>query len=460
MLLAIILLPTLIAMAMLNSTTASRVLVKVYVPCLIFIPVHMQASVGGYHLTDTALVLLLLCGVGLVRWHHTLKFTFVDACILLFAFSAFYADAHQRALNIATYALCQNLAVCAFPYFVGRTLIEQTGSRKEFVKTLVFCLALVGIFSLYEYRMETNIFNVLESKLTGAPPAWGLQTRWGFGRIAGPYGGSIIAAMMFSTGLLLQLWLTGTKSWEGSKALRFFRTSRRAKAVTLGVALGLFLTQSRGPWIGCAFGLVVASIGFAKDRKRAATVTISALLVALLATSIFLKSYAFDQAYTHGAGGDQDQQNAAYRADLIPTYTPLIIQGGIWGWGTPTVISHGQAGWLADLTSIDNEYILIAMAQGYFGLGLFVLILVASIWRAARFCASFRERQDIMLAYCLLGALLTLAFTVSTVALMDPMLQLAFLLFGWTQSLRPSGEEQEALAPVATGPFEFQRVFA
>jgi hypothetical protein len=458
MLLAVLLIPALIAMAMLNSMSAPRVLLRVYVPCLIYIPVHLTSVVGGYRLTDTAPLIMLLCGVGLVRWYQSLKFTFVDACILLFAFSAFYADAHQRGLNIAFYALCDNLAACTFPYFVGRTLIEQTGSRRELAKSLVFCLAILGVFSLYEYRMEANVFNVLEAKISGGTPSWGLATRWGFARIAGPYGSSITAAMIFSTGLLLQLWLAGTRSWEGSKALRFFRTSRRAKAITLGVLLGLFLTQSRGPWIGCAFGLAVASIGFAKNRKRAATFTLAGLLIALVATGIFLKSYAFDHKYE--AGGDQNQQNATYRAELIPTYMPLIAKGGIWGWGTPTVVFGRQAGWVAGLTSIDNEYIRIAMAQGYAGAVLFVLILVASIWRAARFCATFRERQDIMFAYCMLGALLALAFTLTTVALLDPMMQLAFLLFGWTQSLRPTGNQQKVLAPVATAPYSFKRVFA
>jgi len=460
MLLAVILLPALIAMAMLNSMSASRVLVRVYIPCLMFIPVYLTSKLGGFRLNDTVLVVTLLCGIGLFHWHHTLRFNFVDVCVLLFAFSAFYADAHQqRGLNIALYALCGNLAACTFPYFVGRTLIEQTGSRTAFVKTMVLCLAIVAVVSLYEYRMQINIFSRLAATLQGGPEAWNLQTRWGFARIRGPYSGPINASMIFSTGLLLQLWLAGTKSWDRSRALSFFRISHRAKAMTLVVCLGLFLTQSRGPWIGCAFGLAIASIGFAKNRRRAATIAITGFLIAILATGIFLKSYAFGTAYTHGGGGDQDQQNAAYRADLLPIYMPLIAKGGIWGWGTPTVVFYGQTGWVADLTSIDNEYIFVAMGRGYFGVTLFILILLGSIWRAARFCTLLRNRQDIMFAYCLLGTLVALAFTIATVALLDPMSQLAFLLFGWTQSLRPTGNQHEELASVVT-PFEFKRVFA
>jgi hypothetical protein len=59
-----------------------------------------------------------------------------------------------------------------------------------------------------------------------------------------------------------------------------------------------------------------------------------------------------------------------------------------------------------------------------------------------------------------LGAVLSIAFTLTTVALIDPVTQIAFLICGWTQSLRPTGNQQEALAPVAAGPFAFKRVFA
>lgn len=460
MVLAVLLIPALVAMAMLNSMPAHRVLVKLLAPCLMLIPLYMTAKVGGFHLDALTLVFILLCAVGVVRWRHTLKFTFVDGLILLYAFSAFYADARQRELNVAIYALGQNLNACALPYLLGRILIEQTGSRKEFAKSLALCLAFVGVVSLYEYRMEFNPFDQMVGRIIGGPTGMDLQLRWGRARIAGPFTGAIQAGMVFSIGLLLQLWLTGTKSWEDSKALRFFRADRRAKAVTAGVALGLFLTQSRGPWLGCAFGLIVASTGFARNRKRAATFAVAGLVIALVVAGIALKKYAFDQAYTYGAGGDQDQQNAAYRADMIPIYLPLIAQGGLWGWGTPTVVFRGEVGYVAGLTSIDNEYLRVGMAQGYFGAAVFVLILIASIYRAARFWVTFRNRHDIMFASCVLGALLAVSFSAATVALMAPVSQLAFLLIGWTQSLRPTDSQEAALAPAAQGPFAFKRVFA
>jgi len=206
--------------------------------------------------------------------------------------------------------------------------------------------------------------------------------------------------------------------------------------------------------------LIVASIGFAKNRKRAAIVALTGLLVAITITSVVLDKYTSEQQYTYGAGGDQDQQNAAYRRNLIQTYLPLIVKGGLWGWGTPQVYWQGRLGYTRNQQSIDNEYIYVAMAQGYFGVTVFVLLLIASMWRAARFCTSFRNRQDIMFAYCVLGILLSLAFSLTTVSLGEPVMQIAFMLFGWIQSLRPTANQQEALEPIATAPFAFRRVFA
>lgn len=460
MVFAVILLPALIAMAMLNSAPAEKVAARVYLPCLFLVPIYITKGLGGFLISDTTLTLFLLAGVGILRWHSSIRFTFLDLCVCLFAFSAFYADAHVHALNVAFYSFLQNVASCFLPYWVARTLIEQTGSRKEFAKSLVFCLAIVGFLSLYEYKMERNLFDEMVGKITGQDSAWGRQTRWGFARIAGPYGHAITAGMMFSTGVLLQLWLFGTKSWDSSKALRYFRTSRRGKVITWAVCLGLFMTQSRGPWIGFSFGLIIASIGFAKDRRRAATFAIIGLIVAVSVTSVVLSKYTSEHAYT-GSGDDLDQQNAAYRANLLNVYGPLVAQGGFWGWGSPTVVFRGVYGWVAGQTSIDNEYILLAMQQGYFGVGLLILMLAAAIYRMIRLCATLRNRQDILFAYCLLGSLLALAFSISTVALQDPMIQVAFLMLGWTQSVRPTGNENEALAPAnVTSRFQFKRVFA
>lgn len=454
---ALILIPALIAIAMLNGSPAARVAVKVYVPCMMIVPMYLQFHIGGLFLNVTSLVSLFLALVGYFAWHQTLKFKLIDACMIAYTLSAFMADAHRHDMKIATYAFCLTVSKALFPYLIGRTLIEQTGMRKQFGKTLVVCLAVIALASLWEYRMETNLFQTFVERLTHSPVDWGRQTRWGFGRIAGPYGHAITAGMIFSTGLLLQLWLAGTGSWNGTKFLSFFRSRKKPLYITLTMCLGLFMTQSRGPWIGCGFGLIVASIGFARDRRRAAVLALTGLTLAVAVAGVALNKYtAVDETKTT----DRDQLNASYRRNLIATYQPLIDQGGMWGWGTPIDQGNGAVGYSKSQTSIDNEYIRIAMWQGYVGVILFVVIMLLTILHLIRLCNSLRNRDDLVFAYCMLGSVVAMGFSLTTVYLGDPMMQIVFLFLGWSFSIRPSQSTEEARAALPTGRFAFQRVFA
>jgi len=454
---ALILIPALIAIGMLNASPAARVMVKVYVPCMMIIPMYLQFRMGGLFLNVTSVVTLFLALIGFYAWYGTLKLTLLDLCIVLNTFSAFYADAHRHDLKISIYAFCLIVSKTLCPYVIGRTLIEQTGMRKQFVETLVICLAIISIASLWEYRMESNLFQTFVERLTHEPAGWGRQTRWGFGRIAGPYGHAITAGMIFTVGLLLQLWLFGIGSWNSSKLLRSFRSRRKPLYLTLVMCMGLFMTQSRGPWIGCGFGLIVASIGFSRDRRRAAILALSGMVVAIAVAGIALNKYTdVDETKTT----DRDQLNASYRRNLIATYRPLIDQGGLWGWGTPELASNGTVGYSKDQTSIDNEYIRVAMWQGYVGIFLFVSMELLAIWQLIKLCISLRNREDILFCYCLLGAIVASAFSLTTVYLGDPMMQILFLMFGWAMSIRPTRSVDEIQVPLATGKYAFQRVFA
>jgi hypothetical protein len=453
----LVLIPALIAIAMLNMQSATHVARKLYVPVMMLMPLYMQFKVGGLHVTPTTFLTVFIAVAGLLNWYSSIRFGLVDACVVLYAFSAFYADFRLHTLNVAIYAFLFSLTNWIFPYIVGRTLIEQTGTRTQFAQMMVACLAIAAVVSLYEYKMENNLFQAVVEKIEQTSLNIGHQTRFGFARITGPYGLSIIAGMIFSTGLMVQIWLAATKSWSSTKMLGFLRGKRKPLFITLAVGMGLVMTGSRGPWIGVVFGLVVASIGFAKDRKRAAVLAIGSLIVAGSVTYTVLNKYTdvdVDKAQS------QDQQNAAYRRDMLVTYGPLIQVGGVFGLGTPMVFANGIGGYGTKETSIDNEYLRVTLQQGYLGVTLFVLILALTMVRLVRLCATMRNRDDMLLAYCFLGAMVAASFTLTTVFLGDPMLQILFLLVGWVQSIRPTRSSSEQSTVVRAQPFQFQRVFA
>ena len=87
---------------------------------------------------------------------------------------------------------------------------------------------------------------------------WPPQVRWGFGRIAGPYGHAILAGMIFLMGLVYCLWLRDAdRSWGARRLFSGLPVTLRGLTLTAIVA-GLLMTQSRGPWIGVGMALVFA----------------------------------------------------------------------------------------------------------------------------------------------------------------------------------------------------------
>lgn len=453
---ALILLPALIALAMLNRLPAIRVAQKVYIPCLLLVPMYLEFRLGGLFLNSTSIVSALLAVSGLTAWYRTLKFSPMDLCVIVYVLGAFQADAHVHSINLAFYAFLWTLSKCAFPYLIGRTLIEQTQMRTPVVRALVICLAILAIADMWEFRMQTNLFEMYTERIIGHSTNWGRMVRWGFQRTAGPFGHAITAGLIFATGLMLQFWLASKKSWEDSPELRFLRWRRKSLYVTLIMMLGLFMTQSRGPWIGFGFGLVVASIGFAKNRRRAAIISLSTLVIGAAVAYVVLDKYtAADPTKTDS----QDQLNAEYRRNLYATYKPFIDEGGLWGWGTPLTMYHGTYSWVPSQPSVDNEYIRIAMLQGYLGFLVFVTMLGLCILRLIRLCATLQSRDDVIFAYCVLGVIVSASFTLTTVYLADPMNQILFLFFGWSESIRSTQALATQTVPVRTRQFVFERVF-
>jgi hypothetical protein len=454
MVVIVIFIPALLAIYFLTRYSVRESLLRVYVPCIVFLPLYIKFFIKGATVTPGAPIGLVLFVAAIFygrrrRW----QLTWVDFAVLLYCFSSFIADAHYRKLTLGLYAGWDAFFLSVCPYIIGRFLIEENGLRVRFAKSLVLCLAIVGVVGLWEFRMTANPFQSFADYLN--KDAYGIlsrQMRWGFARVAGPYASAITAGMVFTAGLILQLWLYGAKLWRSAKS-----KGRQGwgTAILLALIGGLLMSQSRGPWIGCALGLIPTFVGFAKNRRRAAIVSIVILAISLSITYVVLDDYT---NVDYHAAADSDQQNASYRRELWTTYKPVVVVGGIWGWGRP--FSTDMAGVKSDQPSIDNMYLLLAVGQGYFGVAVFVFIILATIGHLLRLCASVRRREDAMFVFALLGIVLATSFTLTTVFLGEPMNELFFLICGWAWSLKKqsflAGESE--LSQVVSAP-AFERVF-
>jgi hypothetical protein len=151
-----------------------------------------------------------------------------------------------------------------------------------------------------------------------------------------------------------------------------------------------------------------------------------------------------------------DQQNAQYRRMLIINYTPVVKRGGMLGYGLHFPKVDGQV-------SIDNEYLNIALTQGYLGLGIFALLILITGARLVRTIVASRDRTETSFALCLLAVYVTIVLSIATVYLGFQTFTLFFLITGWAQELQPAralapaSEPAVAYAPVR---FAFRRVWS
>ena len=168
---------------------------------------------------------------------------------------------------------------------------------------------------------------------------------------------------------------------------------------------------------------------------------------------IFANSY-FNK-YTNVAdvsNANEEQSSAAYRRELVVNYKPITETGGWLGSG---ILSFPKVN---SQPSIDNYYLLVQLLPGQ-DRPVFILLLIPaeSLFGAARSAFTFRARESRYFAFVCIGALAGLFFSLYTVYLGDQVVQVCFLLIGWSQSLQDTGEVE---LPAVEEKYQFKRVFA
>lgn len=449
MLIALIFAVALVTIFTILRATPERAVTSVYLPLLLLWPFGYGWRFKGVEI-DLLMAAALPLTLALIwRAAPVWKFSLLDLLLVLYIVSATLSEWQADGQSSGLVQLVSSIWDVVPPYVIGRYVVERHGARVPFVRRIAFLMFLVSLLSLYEYRMEANPFRRLAGALTHLPSEWEIQIRWGFGRIAGPYAHAILAGTLLIAGLLLSMWLGSRGHWESKfQAVRWL-PGKKSTYITLGILGGVWMTQSRGPWMGGAFGLLLLLTGRARNARRALRRSIL-LALALLAVFAFYTSRYTD---TRQVAATQDQENAIYRRELIENYTPVVQTGGLLGHGLLFPSVDGQR-------SIDNEYLNVALQQGYLGLGIFLLIIAATGWRLLRAALRASGEENVTFCFCLLGVFASICMTITTVYLGAQLMTFFFLLAGWAQAIRPQPSEAPVYQPVAMPVrFAFRRVF-
>ncbi len=447
------LIPGVLALVWCFYRSPDRAALDIHLPTLLLLPGFCRWQFQGLpDLTFCQAAILPIAAVYLLRRRSEWQLTRTDLWIVLFVAGGAYSESLHRPTPDAVATLFDLLTCALLPYMVGKGMIEARGLRYEMARRTVFLLAIVSALSVYEFRMGSNPFVQFWMLLFPAEQnEWVTQIRWGFGRVAGPYSHAILAGLIFGSGLILNHWLNRDGAWR--PRFQFAVPIPPGALVNLILGVGLLMTMSRGPWLGALCGVLVAAIGSRSNIRR------RTLWLGIVVVGIGLTAFAATMAMTAGGWRFQDPnevETAAYRRALVSNYMPLVEEGGFWGWGRvepPRV--PGQP-------SIDNNYLLVALTQGYFGLFLLILILAESAWTLWRSGLRATNSPDRRCAFALLGCLVGIAISTASVYLGAQSFQLFFIIVGWAQGLRlqPALVPEQREFPSAIRAFPFPKVLA
>jgi hypothetical protein len=448
----IIALPAVASVAVIYYSSVEAAFYRVYLPILLLLPDAFlfgwpPLNFNEYALLPIGVVLCWWCLNGRWRWSLT------DAGVLLFIAWTIISDIHAGGLTDIVYRILKPIMIGLLPYMAGKLLIEQTGMRVAIIRRFVFCLFVDSIISVYEFRLGVNPFRMVFGRFFSTYDPWFTQFRYGLGRIAGPFGHAIFMGAMLAVAIILHRYVMRFGLWE--RRFSWFPRLRidKAKTMLVGLIAGSLMTISRGPWLATIVGLIIAFIGTAQNRWRAARL---AVIVLVIGGGLV---YLGGKSYVSTSQGDKESQeelaSAEYRTRLMAEYSDIASQQKLWGWGS-TDWPH-----VPGMGSIDNWYLLLMLMYGITGLVLFVLMLLAAVvhllWVGLLDNTLTLDQRGML--FTLAGIVISIAVAIATVFLGGQVFPALFLFLGWGDACllyRPKRAPVVAAAPA----FAFRRVIA
>jgi hypothetical protein len=416
--------PGVIALLVCMRRGPERALIDVYLPTLLLLPsasYHWTIS-GQLNLSDTAITPIAV--FVLARYWRDWNWSFADLLIIGYVvasvISGYINKGFGEAHNLAFQLICSAI----FPYVAAKGICPREDLYVAIAKRFVMCVAIVALVNVWEFRMGTDLFEVIFSPLFPGQnsPSW--QGRMGFNRTFGPYGHPILAGIIFATAYQLNQWLHSGKYWPSQ--LPYLPLSW-PRACQLLIIVGSVMTLSRGPWIAAGAAALAVFIG--RSRKRTQAIVVVMFLVVAFGVPIYHAGNSYVST-TPDHTADEMQSAAAYRHEMNQEYIAIVEARPAWGWG------RNNYPIIDGMKSIDNQYLLLALEFGEYVLGLFVLVLVWMITRLILFCSSHRGLTfPGSVALTLLGICVIIIVSLATVYLGCQTFQLFFLFSGWSEAL-------------------------
>jgi hypothetical protein len=455
----VIILPGLLALFWALRYSPARAFLDVYIPVALLLPEYYRWVLPGLpDPTFSQAAILPITAIYLPSALQRWKFSFMDVLVCGFALSIAISEFQNAGFKEAQNLMFDTLASLVLPYVLAKGLIEPDGLRVAFARRFSILIFAVSVISLYEFRFGRTPWQiVLNPFFPGQAEGWITTFRYGFARVAGPYGHAILGCLILVIGYRIQRWLEWSGNWEPRFAGVPWLNVPKARLITLGIVAGIVMTLVRGPWIGAFAGGVVTAVSRAKDRKRAMLIVAGALVFVVVPVAVWSYSWA---SVGRAAAGSESQETAAYRKELIDKYLDIALERKALGWGRNT--------WprVPGMPSIDNYYLLLALMHGLVAVSFLVAIMVTAFVRLIRFELRYPAvpASRSSLGFTLAAIYLGIAVTIATVYMGLTVIPVFAVITGWSEgyllSSRRVGQSvpQAVLHPASL--YSFRRVVA
>lgn len=428
----------------------------VYLPTLLLLPEYYRWNAPG--LPDPTFGQAAALGTAAVffmRGAPGYRFHAMDLLVYGFALAASISELRASGYSDAQNLMFNMLAWVVLPYLFAKSLIEPAGLRVSFAKTIVICLFIISAISLYEFRMGTTPWRMILDPFFPGQARWVTTFRWGFARVAGPYGHAILAGIIMVVGYRLQRWLEWSGAWEPKPKYAPWLPISQGRLITLGLLAGVIMTMVRGPWIGAILAAMLVMIGRSRQRVAAIGLVIGVLLFVGVPGVVWFLDYV-----SVGREGAQTvaQESAAYRWELLTEYSEIAAEKLWLGWGLTA--------WpkVPGMPSIDNYYLLLLLMHGLVAVGCLLAIILVMMTRLIvhGMRQPLAEPRGSSLAFTLASLYVAIGFSIATVYLGLETVPLLFMITGWAVAYLDSGVEGIRVTPLAptpaTPPFAFKRI--
>jgi hypothetical protein len=273
--------------------------------------------------------------------------------LILLCLVAFWQGNTPKAL--ATQVIVRGLLA----YLVARHLAPKAGvrwTRNAFVVILLIC----AVWSIAEYTLDWHAFINFD---LGSPEGYwaAIQFRGGHARSEAAFG----HAIALGGALAMAVPFIFATTWS---------TFRKLACLTL-ISVGVLATVSRGPMTAVLLGVVLTIVlyrGKTIHRRQRQIIVVGTLVVSVILYTALVSKLA--------AAGTEASNSAAYRGTLysyvLKDIHPISLGNNI---------SYTDHQYLyRNLGSIDSTFIYAALYYGWLPVALFIVSLLALVWRALK----------------------------------------------------------------------------